>query len=288
MSDVLTKQCRPRNDGPILPESGVVPEGYQRCARKRGGVGCKGLYLIQLGRISKACDMCRATGNRNANSEKGRASRKSNKESGKASTWSRQHKMNNLESIRKRQNAHGKSVKGKATKKRYKVSEKGRASQREYDKSPMGKLSKSLGSMVRGTHTNPMTFSRLGIFQSNDDARSHFESTFDRAWMTWSNLGVHKTGGAYRTVWQIGHRIPKAWYDHKDEAEIKKAWSRRNLFAQCARENIEANDQNLLTKSQWIALKPIWPKRCALMTNKEASEWARSNQANVERRHERV
>ena len=278
---------RPRNSGPVLPANGIVPEGYQRCARKKGGAGCKGLYLIEPGRISKACDMCRATSNRNAKSEKGAASRMRSKENGQQAMWNRNQKAKNPERIRVRQNAHGRGLKGKASKKRYKGSEKGKAAQKKYDSSPMGKLGTSLGLMLRGTHWNPVTFARLNVFQSNDDARQHFESTFE-PWMNWCNQGAHKTGDGYLTSWQIGHRIPKAWYDHGDEDEIKKAWGRCNLFAQCARENVEANDRNILSESEWIALKPIWPKRCTLMTNDEAWAWARSNQANVERKDTRV
>lgn len=286
-STTKSKQRRPRNSGPVLPANGIVPEGYQRCTRKKGGLGCKGLYLIEPGRISKACDMCRATSNRNAKSAKGMASRQESSKNGQQAEWHSDYKAKNPESIRMHRNVYDKGPKGQAARKRYKGGEKGKATQRKYDNSPVGKLGTSLGSMVRGTHWNPVTFARLNIFQNNDDARQHFELTF-KVWMTWCNQGVHKTGNGYQTTWQIGHRIPKAWYDHGDEVEIKKAWGRSNLFAQCSRENCEANNRNILSEAEWIALKPIWPKRCALMTNLEAWTWAKSNQANVERKGKRV
>ena len=222
----------------------------------------------------------KAANARSQKSEKGKAAMKRHRKSEKGKTSSA------------RSNArYQKSEKGKAAMKRYRKSEKCKTSNARYRKSERGKavarrqdgkitvkLSKSLYSMVRGTHDGPTTFPRLGIFASNEEATAHIESTFE-PWMNSTNTGVHRIGDAYRSKWHIGHRIPKCWYDHEDLEEVKKAWSRANLFAQCARENLEARNRNILTALQWDALKPIWPKQCDGLTDIEAWEWCRTNQA---------
>lgn len=151
---------------------------------------------------------------------------------------------------------------------------------------PMNRLAASLWKMVTGTHENPVTFRKLRIFVNNADTQAHFESTF-APWMTWENQGQRQLDTLPNTRWQIGHRIPKVWYRHDDLAEVKKAWSRANLFAQCAVENTGANDRNILTREQWLSLKAIWPKQCARMTDEEAWVWARDNADNATRKANR-
>ena len=141
--------------------------------------------------------------------------------------------------------------------------------------------------MVRGVHECPVTFPRLGIFSDNSDAREHFQSTF-LPWMNWSNQGKRLQDTLPNTAWQIGHRVPKVWYRHDDDDEVKKCWSRANLFAQCAVENHNAADRNILSQAQWLALKAIWPKQCVSMTDEQAWAWCRDNVDNATRRAARA
>ena len=146
----------------------------------------------------------------------------------------------------------------------------------------MNRLSRSLIKMLAGTHENPVTLPKLGLFADNADVQAHFASTF-APWMNFENQGSFRTGMAPNTVWQDGHRIPKVWYRHDDEAEVKKCWSRANLFAQCAVENVTAGDRNMLSRDEWLALKSIWPKQCDGMTDEEAWQWASRNVDNATR-----
>ena len=203
----------------------------------------------------------------------------------KGKTYRKQYR--NSEEGRAAAKRYDNSKKGQATKMRFRKSEKGRALVKRRNSTPMARLSVSLHGMVRGVHECPVTFPRLGIFSDNSDAREHFQSTF-LPWMNWSNQGQRLKDTLPNTVWQIGHRIPRAWYRHEDIGEIKKCWSRANLFAQCAVENIDAADRNILSQAQWLALKAIWPKQCAGMTDEEAWAWCRDNVDNATRRAARA
>lgn len=170
----------------------------------------------------------------------------------------------------------------KASQKRYWLSDKGKANHKRQNDKVINKLSTSLGMMIKGIHPNPFSFPKLGIFVDNAAAQEHFESTF-KPWMNWANHGIRYVNTLPNTTWQIGHRIPRAWFQHTDINEVKKAWSRTNLFAQCAVENTNANCYNILSHNQWLALKPIWPKQCDGMTDEEAWAWARDNVDNTTR-----
>lgn len=174
------------------------------------------------------------------------------------------------------------SDKGKLRQKRYAQTEKGKQRNKRSNDQISARLASSLYKMVRGTHNQPVTFVKLGIFASNADAKAHFVSTFD-PWMSMVNLGAYRKGDEYDTKWNLGHKIPQVWYDADDEAELRKCWSRANLFAQCARKNVESVDTALLTESQWLALKEVWPKQCVSMSDAEAWMWAVTNRAKVER-----
>ena len=186
--------------------------------------------------------------------------------------------------IRKQYNQ---SEQGKAATRKWEESASGKASMKRRNSKRMNRLAVSLWKMVTGTHDHPVTFSKLGIFANNADAEAFFKSTKTEEWMKTAPWGKRTSTTLPQTVLQIGHRIPKVWYRHEDLAEVKKAWSRANLFAQCAVENTDANDRNILTREQWLSLKAIWPKQCARMTDEEAWIWARDNVDNATRKANR-
>lgn len=260
----------------------------KQCSRLSGKECRRCNHWFPVSDKRKMCEMCRATSNRQGKTEKGREDTRKRcakyrlTEKGKASRARHDTPEKNKARFERRK-ANG-TV--KPSNKKYRQSAKGKAAQKKRDAKPMLQLARSLYKMVTGVHENPVRFPELGVFASNADAQAHLESTF-APWMNWQNQAAHRTGMERNTHWQIGHRIPKTWYRHEDTEEQKRCWSRLNLFAQCAVENIEAKDRNILTREQWLALKPIWPKQCAFMTHEEAWAWARDNVDNRVRRAER-
>ena len=115
-----------------------------------------------------------------------------------------------------------------------------------------------LNQMVKGEHPGPVTFPRLGLFSSNEDAEAHFRSLF-KPWMTMENHGKHCAGNGYNVVWNIGHRLPRAIFDGDNEEDLKRCWNRRNLFPQCARENLENNSKLTIPDSELLRLRQSWP-----------------------------
>jgi hypothetical protein len=261
--------------GAIAHGAGVAKEvpaqapTMKRCNRTWRKSQCNHWFSISDNR--KLCSRCRKTALKAVQTKKGKENvrRAQSNEKGKAS-----HKR------------YRQSAKRKVVVKRWYGTPKGKACTKRQNDRPMSRLAGSLGRMLAGTHDRPATFPKLGIFANNAEVQAHFGSTF-APWMAWENLGKRRKSTLPNTRWQLGHRIPKVWYRHDDLAEIKKAWSRANLFAQCAVENTDANDRNILTREQWLSLKAIWPKQCAQMTEDEAWIWARDNVDNATRKAQR-
>lgn len=270
-----------------------------KATRKRYAASEMGQACLKVGKkLYVASEKGKVAQKRYEASEKGKMSRKLYRLSEQGVTLYKQRLATGK--VKASRNKYRLGEKGKATEKqyraseknkmnqsRYRASEKGRAVVKRASSKPVHRLSTSLRLMVKGLHGCPVTFPKLGIFADNSDAQAHFESTFLQ-WMNWSNQGQRLKDTLPNTVWQIGHRIPRAWYRHEDIGEIKKCWSRANLFAQCAVENIDARDRNILSQAQWLALKAIWPKQCAGMTDEEAWAWCRDNVDNATRRAARA
>lgn len=257
------------------------------CAR------CKG--FIPASDTQKTCQRCRDLNKRYKSSEKGETTKKRWIKSEKKRAADKRYSATEKVKVRKR--AYSKQYfateKGKRTQAKYRATEKFKANMRRYRSSEKGKahnakrmsqLTRSLHQMVRGVHPNPQSFRSLGLFGDNADAEAFFELTKTEDWMKTAPWGACTATTLPQTVLQIGHRIPKAWYRHDDDGEIKKCWSRTNLFAQCAVENTKANHRNILSQAQWLALKAIWPKQCAGMTDEQAWAWCRDNVDNATRR----
>jgi len=260
----------------------------KQCSRLSGKERRRCNHWFSAADKRKMCERCRKTSVRGGQTEKGKANQSNAHakyrltEKGRANQA--RHDTPEKNKIRwERCKASGRA---KVNKKKYHQSAKGKATRKRHDAKPAYQLARSLYKMVTGVHENPVRFPELGVFASNADAQAHLESTF-ATWMNWHNQAAHRTGMEPNTYWQMGHRIPKTWYRHEDIEEQKKCWSRLNLFAQCAVENTKAKDRNILTREQWLMLKPIWPKQCAFMTNEEAWAWARDNVDNRTRREER-
>jgi hypothetical protein len=131
---------------------------------------------------------------------------------------------------------------------------------REAAATPMGLLSASLRKMVAGDHWDPVSFSKLGSFQSNEEARAHFESFFEASgWMTWENRGAHKKENEYDQVWNIGHWLPRAIFDPTNEEDLRRCWHPDNLFPQCAKANTEYRDVLIYTDDELLERLHLWP-----------------------------
>lgn len=78
----------------------------------------------------------------------------------------------------------------------------------------------SLRSRIKGTLLDePTTLPKFTEFKSVANVIDHFESV-KLPGMTLENHG---------DVWQIGHRIPCAWYDMEDEQEVRRCWHLGNI-----------------------------------------------------------
>tara|TARA_X000000368_G_scaffold200014_1_gene157927 strand:+ start:310 stop:1203 length:894 start_codon:yes stop_codon:yes gene_type:complete len=138
-------------------------------------------------------------------------------------------------------------------------SDKTKISRARNNKKLMNKLSVSLHSMLGVSKRSAHRIRNLGTFVDNDDVTNHFTSTF-QDWMTIENHGKYRKGDAYRSKWNIGHRLPKAIFDATNVDDLKKCWSRDNLFAQCAKENVEQQHGMFTSDVELLLLKHIWPK----------------------------
>jgi hypothetical protein len=268
----------------------ATPE-LKRCSTKNPKWQCKNWFPVTDKR--KRCERCRANSKRYDTKANRKESKKRYQSSEKykdsvqrynASEKGQATRQNwaKGEKRKKYQDEYNASDAAKESQDRYWRSDKGKANWTRANKKPIAQLSKSLYAMLAGTNYAPTTFPSLGVFANNEECQAHFESTFE-PWMNWGNQGKRLRNMESKTAWQIGHRIPKSWYTHADPEEQKKAWSRANLFAQCAVENGDANNRNLLSRDQWLALKAIWPKQCDGVTDEEAWAWARDNVDNTTR-----
>ena len=143
-------------------------------------------------------------------------------------------------------------------KKKYVASEKGVAKRKERGREPMVLLSHSLFLMLKEQHGCPTTFPKMGIFKTNEEARAHFQGTFE-PWMTWNNYGKYEKSTSYKKKWNIGHRIAKCKYDASNHDDLLRCWSADNLFAQCAKENHENNKKIVLSEQELLKLRHVWP-----------------------------
>ena len=153
--------------------------------------------------------------------------------------------------------------------KKYKSSAKGIAARKAYDSTPEAKAAHArvtgrvvnrigikIHKMLRegGVSGTVLSFTE---FASDDDTRAFFEASFE-PWMSWANYGTHKKGAELESAWNIGHKIPRSAYDHSNEDDIRRCWSRMNLFAQDAKQNANASDR-LPNSCVLLSLRPVWP-----------------------------
>jgi len=144
-----------------------------------------------------------------------------------------------------------------AASKRYCATEKGKANRDAHNAKLSTQIASKMSDLLSGVRDASQTLKELKLFATEQEATAHFELTFE-PWMNWSNRGKLASDTLPNTVWQIGHRIAVAQYDHSIKEDVRRCWSRRNLFAQCARQNSEWKER-LQPASVLVGLKDIWP-----------------------------
>jgi len=124
----------------------------------------------------------------------------------------------------------------------------------------MVQIGKRMNRMIKDSSIESGTITAKTEFGSNKMVHDHFESLFE-PWMTWENHGEYEKTTAANTVWHIGHRIPKSVFDPNDENDVKRCWSLKNLYPQCAKENIDNGDRKTMSDRELIRLQSVWPVR---------------------------
>lgn len=112
-----------------------------------------------------------------------------------------------------------------------------------------------IGLMLNGRRKSSNTVMSNSEFASREDLCHHFESQFE-SWMNWDNHGKALVDGPRH--WNIGHRIARALYDANDDEDVRRCWSKKNLFPQDAFENI-ALQTKLPSNNVLQSMKECWP-----------------------------
>ena len=244
-----------------------MDEPMKQCTRK-GGKGGPCTKMFPTSDPRKQCPDCREWFRlyyqKNKVAHKARQTKHHSKPGGKEKLALKARKWRLTESGKESTHTSNNAPATKARVALWKTTEKGQASMKAGAKKQNAKmtqkLSISLWDMVSGRHPNPVSLVSLGCFSGNDDASSHFASTFE-PWMNFGNQGAYHIGDEYNVKWNIGHRLPRAIFDPLNREDLAKCFDRRNLYAQCARHNVESNRKLVLSNVELEALRPIWPAK---------------------------
>jgi hypothetical protein len=106
--------------------------------------------------------------------------------------------------------------------------------------------------MLRIGGVDSMTVADRTDLGSRDEIRAHIESTFTDG-MHWSNHGLRG-----EDIWNLGHRIAASMYDPNNDADLRRCWSKANIFAQWSLENQDLSVA-LPPDSELLQLRAIWP-----------------------------
>jgi hypothetical protein len=156
-----------------------------------------------------------------------------------------------------------KSAPGKTVRKKYNASEGGKKARDKWANSDKGaayktvfnkrqsqnyhekpghmlnlKLSSAFKSIVKGEQESSV-FLDYTEFESGDDVLAHFARQLPA-------LGDGVKMSDHGPVWWIGHRIPRVYFDHTNMEDVKRCWSKVNMFPQLKEDN--QKDESSLTK----------------------------------------
>lgn len=247
----------------------------QSYKKKNGTIWrCPRTFSIAEHGDRKSCPYHRAKQVRNSKTSKYKeAQRKfAQSEKGKIASRNKAAKYRTTENGAAKIRAYTRSENGRASSRKYSKTEAGRAAARKYTMSEKGKivkkkqddkflnkLAKSLRKMMTGEHDDAVSIPALGSFKNNDEVRAHFELTMDKTWMTWDNHGSQEGVQQPKTTWHIGHRLPKKIFDGNVFEDRQRCFHPRNLFAQCAKENLDNGTRCVLSDEELLHLQDLWP-----------------------------
>ena len=187
-----------------------------------------------------------------------------------------QAKYNATENARAKNAKHRKSDKWKATRQRHKETDRFKETTKAYRESDRWKevraaeykrvhsdpgrhlehyIGIAMGKMLKGIRGSSKTVMSYSEFIDTDDLRDHFESQFE-SWMTWENYGKASKDGVKH--WNVGHVIARVLYDANDGEDVRRCWSKKNLFPQDANENASLQTK-LPAEDVLNQMKECWP-----------------------------
>jgi len=171
------------------------------------------------------------------------------------------HKQDIAGKKRYRDSAHG-----AAKVKEFSASSKNKDCQRKYWRSEKGKQSvnrrlvkhrKSINLQIGVWHllsgcrkTSSVVFNRTE-FKTSTQLSDHMKSTFPpSAQFSMENYG---------TAWEVDHKIPRSAYDHDDDDDTNRCWSKANMRACGSKTNKEKND-SIDIELAYTVPEQFWPK----------------------------
>lgn len=187
-----------------------------------------------------------------------------------------QAKYNKTEKSKSRLAKHRKGDKWKATRARHKETDRFKETAEAYRSSDRWKevraaqyervhgdpgrhmehyIGITMGRMLKGMRSSSETVMSYSEFNDAEDLRAHFESQF-QSWMTWENHGKASKDGVKK--WNVGHKIARALYDANNEEDVRRCWSKKNLFPQDANENVALHTK-LPAEDVLNQMKECWP-----------------------------
>ena len=116
-------------------------------------------------------------------------------------------------------------------------------------------LGVKISQMVKRVRKDSETVMSYSEFEDSNDLCAHLASTFEPG-MTFENFGKHAKDGP--KVWNVGHRIARSLYDNNNPVDIRRCWSKKNLFAQWAAENISLGTK-LPSTEILLGIVDVWP-----------------------------
>lgn len=249
---VLGARCAPVTESVVhLPGRGTMgDEGMTRCNWGGKKWRCGKLFPTELRDLKgvmvpfKICPHHRALARKNAKIPSAVENRKRNKltPKGKASQAAYRSSDKRKAVLKK----FSGTVKQKVSAKKYYTSEKGRSNQKKnfskwYSKMKVNDPAKYLMFSLRKKlykvaklGIQSQTLSSLTDLDGPSLVRNHFEELFDDG-MSWNNYG----DGLGK--WHIGHRIPVACFDGKNNEDVRRCFAKDNLFPQWSSENHQAS-----------------------------------------------
>ena len=121
------------------------------------------------------------------------------------------------------------------------------------------KLLEYVGDAVRRMMRDPEQTTSHLVAQLELKNREELLAHLKTSWlpgMTWENHGAHRLHGP--KVWQVGHRIPRAYYNGNNPEDVRRCWSKANVFSQWAVENLEQYTK-LPPRNELMTMRDVWP-----------------------------